>query len=63
MLQSFIVRFVIYQNRDIFLLFSHNNLSDRPFDLVHIDTWDPFEVPTHDGYRLFSLLLMITLEP
>ena len=36
---------------------SHNNLSSNPFDLLHIDTWGPFSVPTHDGYKYFLTIV------
>lgn len=36
---------------------SHNKLSDNPFDLRHIDTWCPFSIPTHDGYRYFLTIV------
>ena len=36
---------------------SQNNLSGNPFDLLHIDTWGPFSVPTHDGFRYFLTIV------
>ena len=36
---------------------SHNKISENPFDLVHIDTWGPFSVPTHDGFRYFLTIV------
>ena len=33
---------------------SHNNLSHSIFDLVYIDIWGPFHVPTSFGHRIFS---------
>lgn len=29
---------------------SSNYLSNSPFDLIHLDIWDPFHVPTSEGY-------------
>ncbi|XP_075086103.1 uncharacterized protein LOC142168841 [Nicotiana tabacum] len=29
----------------------------HPFDLVHVDVWGPYRVPTHDGKRLPTALL------
>ncbi|KAG7557416.1 Zinc finger CCHC-type superfamily [Arabidopsis suecica] len=36
---------------------SHNNISKIPFELVHIDTWGPLAVPTHDGFRYFLTIV------
>lgn len=36
---------------------SNNNLSSKAFDLIHIDSWGPFRVPTIDGYRCFLTLV------
>ena len=36
---------------------SQNNLSGNPFDHLHIDTWGPFSVPTHDGFRYFLTIV------
>ena len=36
---------------------SHNNLSDSPFDLIHLDTWGPFSVESIDGYRYFLTIV------
>ncbi|KAG7588381.1 Integrase catalytic core [Arabidopsis suecica] len=36
---------------------SKNNVCDSAFDLVHIDVWGPFAVPTHDGYRYFLTIV------
>lgn len=47
-----LIKFLIYQNKNIFLV-SHNNISQAPFDLLHIDIWVLFV--------LFSLLLTIVL--
>lgn len=33
---------------------SNPHLSKAPFDLVHLDVWGPFQIPTHDGYKYFS---------
>ena len=30
---------------------------DFPFDLVHMDVWGPFSVPTSDGHRYFLTLV------
>ena len=32
-------------------------MCDSPFDLVHMDIWVPFSVPTLDGYRYFLTLV------
>ncbi|KAG7574150.1 Integrase catalytic core [Arabidopsis suecica] len=36
---------------------SKNNVCDSAFDLVHIDIWGPFNVPTPDGYRYFLTIV------
>lgn len=36
---------------------SHQNKSENPFDLLHIDTWGPFSTPTHDGFRYFLTIV------
>ena len=35
----------------------NNNMCDSPFDLVHMDIWVPFSIPTLDGYRYFLTLV------
>ena len=35
----------------------NNNMCDFPFDLVHMDIWGHFSVPTLDGYRYFLTLV------
>lgn len=34
-----------------------NNLSNSPFDLIHLDVWGPFYVPTSEGYKYFITLV------
>ncbi|XP_022861542.1 uncharacterized protein LOC111381922 [Olea europaea var. sylvestris] len=36
---------------------SNNNLSRKPFDLLHCDIWGPYHVPSHLGYRYFFTLV------
>ena len=36
---------------------SHNNLSSKPFDLVHIDVWGPFSTESVEGFRYFFTLV------
>ncbi|KAG7597976.1 Retrotransposon Copia-like N-terminal [Arabidopsis suecica] len=36
---------------------SHNNMSENAFDLLHIDIWGPFSVPTTEGYRYFLTIV------
>ena len=36
---------------------SHNNWSANPFDLVHIDIWGPFHVPTPKGHMYFLTIV------
>lgn len=31
--------------------------SKRIFELIHIDTWGPFQVPTYNGYRYFLTIV------
>ena len=31
----------------------NNNFSDSPFNLVHVDIWGPYSIPTHDGFKYF----------
>ncbi|WP_420914574.1 integrase catalytic domain-containing protein [Candidatus Phytoplasma australasiaticum] len=28
-----------------------------PFELVHYDTWGPYQIPTHSGYRYFLTIV------
>lgn len=30
-----------------------NSRAQQPFELIHIDTWGPYKVPTRAGYRYF----------
>ena len=32
-------------------------MCDFPFNLVHMDVWGPFSVPTSDGHRYFLTLV------
>ncbi|CAA7015851.1 unnamed protein product [Microthlaspi erraticum] len=36
---------------------SKHNICEHPFDLLHIDTWGPFSVPTAEGYRYFLTIV------
>lgn len=36
---------------------SRNHLCSKPLELIHIDTWGPFAVPTIDGYRYFLTIV------
>ncbi|KAL0734578.1 hypothetical protein Bca4012_010788 [Brassica carinata] len=36
---------------------SNNHLSEKPFDLVHLDTWGPFSVESIEGYRYFLTIV------
>lgn len=36
---------------------SNNNLCANAFDLLHIDIWGPFSVPTPEGYRYFLTIV------
>ena len=36
---------------------SSNNMAASPFDLLHLDVWGPFRVPTIDGYRYFLTIV------
>jgi hypothetical protein len=36
---------------------SKNHVCDSAFDLVHIDVWGPFNVPTPDGFRYFLTIV------
>ncbi|KAG7556653.1 Retrotransposon Copia-like N-terminal [Arabidopsis suecica] len=34
-----------------------HNMRSKPFELIHIDTWGPFSVPTVDGFRYFLTIV------
>jgi hypothetical protein len=36
---------------------NNNNLSSSPFDLVQVDIWVPYYVPTIEGYKYFLTLV------
>ena len=36
---------------------SHNRLSEKPFDLIHCDTWGTFHVPSHSIHRFFLTIV------
>ena len=36
---------------------SNNRFSDSPFDLIHIDTWNPFHTTSVEGYRYFLTIV------
>lgn len=36
---------------------SRNHLCSKPLELIHIDTWGPFAVPTVDGYKYFLTIV------
>ena len=31
----------------------NNNVYSSAFDLIHVDVWGPYSIPTHDGYKYF----------
>ncbi len=36
---------------------NHNHVSPSCFDLIHVDIWGPYQVPTVEGYRYFLTLV------
>ena len=36
---------------------NRNNICEKTFELVHIDTWGPFSVPTVDGFKYFLTIV------
>ena len=40
-----------------FPFMSSNNLSNSPFQLIHIDVWGPFHTITTEGYRYFFTIV------
>ena len=30
-----------------------NSVTTKPFELLHVDIWGPYRIPTYDGFRLF----------
>jgi len=34
-----------------------NHMRNKPFELIHIDTWGPFSVPIVDGFRYFLTIV------
>lgn len=36
---------------------SQNHINDKPFALVHIDTWGPFSVPIVDSFKYFLTIV------
>ena len=36
---------------------TRNHICNKPFELIHIDTWGPFSVPTVDGYKYFLTIV------
>ena len=51
------VRHVVGQNKQK-LPFTFSSIkSVRYFELLHIDVWGPYKVPTHAGYRYFLTIV------
>lgn len=40
-----------------FPFISHNNMCTEAFELLHIDTWGPFSVPSVEGYKYFLTIV------
>ena len=40
----------------------NNNFSDSPFNLVHVDIWGPYSIPTHDGFKYFLSIVDMQLD-
>ncbi|KAL5782709.1 hypothetical protein ACOSP7_007738 [Xanthoceras sorbifolium] len=36
---------------------SHNNMSTKPFDLIHLNIWGPFHVSTTKGHKFFLTIV------
>lgn len=36
---------------------SRNNFSETPFDMIHLDTWGPFQIPTIEEYKFFLTIV------
>lgn len=36
---------------------SHNNLAEKPFDLIHLDVWGPFSVTSVEGFKYFLTIV------
>lgn len=36
---------------------SNNHYSESPFDLIHVDTWGPYQHATHDGKHYFLTIV------
>ena len=36
---------------------SNNNMSTKPFTLIHVDVWGPYFVCTYDGFRFFLTIV------
>lgn len=36
---------------------SHITFASKPFDLIHIDIWGSYHVPTHKGYKFFLTIV------
>ena len=36
---------------------SNNNMSTKPFALIHVDVWGPYSVCTYDGFRFFLTIV------
>ena len=35
----------------------NNNMFSSAFDLIHVDVWGPYSIPTHDGYKYFLTIV------
>lgn len=51
------VKFVLLLDKRDYLSPLVRITSKRIFELVHIDTWGPFKVPTYNGYKYFLTLV------
>lgn len=54
------MKFVTEQNKqESFSLSEHK--SSYVGELIHLDLWGPYKVPSREGFKYFLLLLMISL--
>lgn len=35
----------------------NNNMCSSTFDLIHVDVWGPYSIPSHDGYKYFFTIM------
>lgn len=54
---EFLIQFVLNSVSLVILFLWLSKLNKQPFNLIHIDTWGSYKVPTNDGFNYFLTIV------